>query len=97
MAINSITSKADHVLPTTSNTKKGKAENPPLQNTGSVQDKIDIAAITQEIKNAFDSTSVINEDKIAAVKAALENGQYQIDADSIAEKILQIDRHFDST
>ena len=100
MAINSITGKASIPLPTTPNAKKDNTANNQRLNTDGAQDKINIAAVTQKIKNAFESASstpVINEDKIAAVNAALKGGNYQIDADSIAEKMLQMDRHFDST
>ncbi len=98
MAINTINGKAGVTLPSTPTIKKEKAGNSQSITTEGAKDSVDITAITQKIKNAFESsTPVINEEKIAAVKNALKEGNYQIDAESIANKILQIDRHFDST
>ncbi len=62
-------------------------------------DQFDASSVTQKIKQALESspsTPVINEEKITAVKAALQAGNYQIDADSIAEKMLQFDNPSDS-
>ncbi len=100
MAINSITDKTGISLSITPSAKKDISSKNQSIYTDNAQDKIDITAVTQKIKNALKSapsTPVINEDKIIAVKEALREGNYQINADSIAEKILQIDRHFDST
>ncbi len=100
MAINPITGKTNTVVPTTSQAKKEKPENRLETNTRQASDKIDITAVAQEIKRAFESapsTPVIDNNKIEAVKAALQSGNYQINADSIAEKMIQFDRPFDST
>jgi len=100
MVINSITGKAGISLSATPSAKKDISSNNQNIYTDSAQDKVDITAVTKKIKNALESapsTPVINEEKIVAVKEALREGNYQIDADSIAKKILQVDRHFDST
>jgi len=100
MAINTITNKSGISLIVTPGTKKDTPIDNQTISTNSAQDKVDITAVTKKIKNALESapsTPVINEEKIAAVKKALKEGSYQLNADSIAEKILQIDRHFDST
>ncbi|WP_305906578.1 flagellar biosynthesis anti-sigma factor FlgM [Methylomarinum sp. Ch1-1] len=100
MAINSITGKTNNVALTATENKKEKPENESKIGADSTKtDKIDITSLTQEIKKAFEtasSTPAIDHDKVAAVKAALQNGNYQINADSIAEKMLQLDRHFDN-
>ncbi len=101
MAINSVTNKTGVSLNITPNDKKKTIPNKnQTLYTSNVQDKIDITAVTQKIKSALasaPSTPVINEEKIIAVKEALKEGNYQINANSIAEKILQFDRPFDST
>lgn len=102
MAINSITGKTDNVTTATTQAKKEKApSSAPKNGAGALTDKIDITALSKEIQKALaessPSTPVIDNEKVAAVKQALLQGRYQIDPDSIAEKMLQIDRPFDST
>lgn len=100
MAINSITGKSDNIAPTTQAKKEKMGGGTAKVETGTINDKIDITALSQEIQKALESsppTPVIDNDKVAAVKEALLQGNYEINPDSIAEKMLQIDRPFDST
>lgn len=101
MAINPVTGKVNNGggAPLAAG-KKQQTENTGKIDSNSTPPKVDVAAITENIKQAFesaDSTSVVNLDKVKEVKEALRNGQYQINAESIAEKILELDRHLDST
>jgi len=101
MAINSITGKN---LPpiTTGSTGKDKKSDGVFSsaNTNKVErDSFDPTAVSQRIKQALESdpaTPVLNEEKITAVREALKQGNYQINADSIAEKMLQFDNPFNS-
>jgi negative regulator of flagellin synthesis FlgM len=55
-------------------------------------DSIAITAMAQGIKKAFESSSsatIVDVDRVAAVKQALADGSYQINAERIAEKIIQ--------
>jgi negative regulator of flagellin synthesis FlgM len=58
-------------------------------------DSIAITAMAQEIKRAFESSSsvsTVNVDRVAAVKQALADGNYQINAERIAEKMIQFEK-----
>ncbi len=100
MAINSITGKNTPLVTTGSNTKKDTVEqatkkSPPARTEF---DNFDATAVSQKIKQALTSnpSPVLNEEKINAVKEALQKGNYQINADSIAEKMLQFDNPFNN-
>ncbi len=97
MVTNSITGKSDITLNAPTPAKKDKPAQSAATNSEQTTEKVDFMAITQEIKSTLDSTPVINEEKIAAVKNALEQGSYEINAERIADKILQLDRHIKST
>jgi negative regulator of flagellin synthesis FlgM len=58
-------------------------------------DSIAITAMAQEIKRAFESSSsvsAVNVDRVTAVKQALADGNYQINAEKIAEKMIQFEK-----
>lgn len=44
-----------------------------------------------KLEAAVDNASSVDSDKVSAVKSALQSGQYRIDADAIAAKILDQD------
>jgi negative regulator of flagellin synthesis FlgM len=46
----------------------------------------------QKIEEAVAKTPVVNQAKVAAVKQAISNGTYQIDAGRVADKLLQFER-----
>lgn len=98
MAINPINGKVHNgPISPPSPAKTGQTGN---KDTNTVPKQVDVAAVTEEIRQALESTSsnsVVDYDKVAQVKQALLNGDYQINADSIAEKMLEFDRHLDST
>jgi negative regulator of flagellin synthesis FlgM len=98
MATHPITGKPSVVYSSPKANKDTAAGN--TTNSGTITDKIDANEIAQSLKKALQTASltpVIDNDKVAAVKTALQNGNYEIDADRIAEKMLQFDRPFDST
>ncbi len=101
MAINSITGKNTPPL-TSGVTGKEKKTDSVTVSADSVKmegDSFDPTAISQKIKQALadePSVPVLNEEKISAVREALKQGNYKIDADSIAEKMLQFDNPFNS-
>jgi len=58
-------------------------------------DSIAITAMAQGIKKALESSSsvaVVDADRVAAVKQALADGSYQINAERIAEKMIQYEK-----
>ena len=55
-------------------------------------DSVAITAVAQEIKKTLEASSsstVIDMDRVAAVKKALAEGSYQINAESIANKMIE--------
>jgi negative regulator of flagellin synthesis FlgM len=55
-------------------------------------DSIAITAMAQGIKKTLESSSfaaIVDVDRVAAVKKALADGSYQINAEKIAEKMIQ--------
>ncbi len=58
-------------------------------------DSIAITAMAQGIKKAFESSSsatIVDVERVAAVKKALADGSYQINAERIAEKMIQYEK-----
>ncbi len=101
MAINSIHGKNN--LPVTNNVtgkeKKTDARLTAVDTAKVENDQFDPTAVSQKIKQALETgpaEPILNEEKISAVREALKQGNYQIDADSIAEKMLQFDNPFNS-
>lgn len=100
MATNPITGKSSVVYTSPKAKTESTAENATNGSSSSTAEKIDANEVAQTLKKALQTASltpVIDNDKVAAVRTALQNGSYEIDADSIAEKMLQFDRPFDST
>jgi negative regulator of flagellin synthesis FlgM len=64
-------------------------------------DTIDFTNTTQDVKNALAASAaapVVNEDRVAAIKAAVQSGSYKADVERVAEKMLQFeDKLPDST
>jgi negative regulator of flagellin synthesis FlgM len=57
-------------------------------------DSIAITAMAQGIKKAFEpsSSAAVDVDRVAAVKQALADGSYQINAEKIAGKMIQYEK-----
>jgi negative regulator of flagellin synthesis FlgM len=58
-------------------------------------DSIAITDMAQGIKKAvesFSSVTIVDVDRVAAVKKALADGSYQINAEKIAEKMIQYEK-----
>jgi negative regulator of flagellin synthesis FlgM len=60
-------------------------------------DKVTLTATTQQAKSLekkMDEARVDNSEKIKALKLAIENGEYEVDTDSVAKKLLQTEFAF---
>ena len=93
MAIESITGRT-HIPPTTktAQTTGIDSENKAATRQAEKNDSIAITATAQGLKKAFESSSsdtIVDVDRVAAVKKALAEGSYQINAERIAEKMIQ--------
>ncbi|WKJ89865.1 flagellar biosynthesis anti-sigma factor FlgM [Methylomonas montana] len=95
MAIESITGNpVGAPLPAKSAVKDSVGLKEKLAN-GLSADTVEITAAAQDIKSATAASaaaSVVNEDRVAAIKAALQEGSYQVNAESVAGKILQFEK-----
>lgn len=92
MTIESITSRAQ--TPLTLKTPKKTDTSIGITSIPSVEknDSVAITTVAQDIKQAVASSSSgsnIDINKVTAVKNALANGSYQINAESIAKKMIQ--------
>ncbi len=95
MTIQSISGKANTHAFATKPASTGKATSAAPQKTENSKDNIDFTAVAKEITKAFGSskdTSAINQERVQAVKDALTEGSYPINAEKIAEKMVQIER-----
>lgn len=96
MTIESITGRKPTPL-TIKTTQKAEIDSGKIASVKSAErnDSIAITAMAQGIKKAFESSStlsIVNVDRVAAVKQALADGSYQINAESIAEKMIQSEK-----
>jgi negative regulator of flagellin synthesis FlgM len=93
MAIDGITGRMR--APVTSNTGQKVGVDSGNKVTVKQSEKTDSIAITaaaQEIKKTLETSSsatVIDVERVAAVKKALAEGSYQVNAEKIAEKMMQ--------
>ncbi len=93
MAIDGITGRAR--APVTSNTgQKAEVESANKSSVKQVEktDSVAITATAQEIKKTLESSSsatLIDVERVSAVKKALAEGSYQVNAEKIAEKMIQ--------
>lgn len=94
MAIENITGRMRVPINTASTGQKADTESADKASTKHVgqTDSIAITAVAQNIKKTLESSSsatLIDIDRVNAVKQALADGSYQINAEKIAEKMIQ--------
>ena len=96
MTIESITGRA-HTPLAIKTTQKTEVDSGKKASIKSAErnDSIVITAMAQGIKKAFESSSsitIVDVDRVAAVKKALADGSYQINSETIAEKMIQYEK-----
>ena len=96
MAIELITGRV-HTPLTVKTTQKAEVDSEQKASVKSVEktDSVVITERAQGIKKIFESP--VDVDRVAAVKKALADGNYPIDAKRIAEKMIQSEKLFQST
>ncbi len=67
----------------------------PKASSVSADNKIDFSNTVQAFKTALAASGapVVNEDRVAAVKAAVQSGSYQVDSAKVAQKIIQFEQN----
>jgi negative regulator of flagellin synthesis FlgM len=96
MTINSITGKTPNLQPIKAapKTDVDGVKETAVSNTEK-NDSIAITAIAKEIHKAFESTSAssaVDFDRVSAVKKALADGSYSINAERVAKKLIQFEK-----
>lgn len=94
MTIESITGRT-HTPPTLKTIQKTDSEKKEVIKSAEGNDSIVITAMAQRIKKAFEasaSVTIIDIDRVAAVKKALADGSYQVNAERIAEKMIEYEK-----
>ena len=78
------------------NGKVGPAERnsaaPPAQNQVPAEDKVDLSSQSKElnkISEALAAAPDVRAEKVEALKKQVESGQYQVDSDTVAEKMIK--------
>ncbi len=95
MAIQSISNKTNTAVLPSKSAPTGKASSTASQATEKPKDSVAITAVAKEITKAFESsktTPAINEERVQAVKKALAEGSYPINAEKIASKMIQMEQ-----
>ncbi|MCK9608690.1 MAG: flagellar biosynthesis anti-sigma factor FlgM [Methylomonas sp.] len=96
MAIQSINNvnAANVATPTKSANKSSLEANKQPDNLATDADTINIST-AEGIKKAVDvgasSAAVVDETRVAEIKAAIQSGTYKIDPDRVAEKMMQLE------
>jgi negative regulator of flagellin synthesis FlgM len=96
MTIESITGRT-HTPLTIKTTQKAEIDSGKKASINSTEsnDSIAITAMAQGIKKAVESSSsvtIVDVDRVAAVKKAIADGSYQINAERIAEKMIHYEK-----
>ena len=96
MTIESITGRTHTQIPikTTQKAEIDSGKNASIK-SAEKNDSIAITAMAQDIKKAFESSpsvTIVDADRVTAVKEALADGSYQINAERIAEKMIQYEK-----
>jgi negative regulator of flagellin synthesis FlgM len=90
MTIQSITGNTNNVVLQSKSTANTKVKDVGEQ----TKDSVDITEVAKKITSALNSTktsSVINEERVSAIKNSLEQGTYTINAEQIADKMIQME------
>jgi negative regulator of flagellin synthesis FlgM len=96
MTIESITGRTHTQIPvkTTQKVEIDSGKNESVK-SAEKNDSVAITAMAQDIKKAFESSpsvTIVDADRVTAVKKALADGSYQINAERIAEKMIQYEK-----
>jgi len=95
MTIQTISDKANSVALSSKPASNGKVKSSESLISEKPKDNVDITAVAQEITKALESsktTPAINHERVEAVKKALTEGNFVINAEKIAEKMIQMER-----
>ncbi|MCF6203003.1 MAG: flagellar biosynthesis anti-sigma factor FlgM [Methylococcaceae bacterium] len=83
--------KANNIALPSKTTLSNKVENSSPQSPLKSTDNVDITVAAKQISESSGSSSMINQDRIDEIKKSLDEGVYQVDANRIADKMIQME------
>lgn len=78
-------------------TDKAVADKATAANPASSGDTVNLtssAKLLERLDKTLASLPAVNAERVAEIKTAIENGDYEIDADAIAKAMIRLDRSF---
>lgn len=94
MTIRPLSDKPTPPLVSSKSVQNNKAANTATRASEKSKDSIAITEVAKEITKAIESsksTPVINQERVNAVKKSLEEGTYPINAERIAQKMIEME------
>ncbi len=95
MTIQSLTDKANNVVLPSKLNQAEKVTKTDINSTEQAKDTVDITAVAKEITKALESsesTASVNKEHVTAIQNAIADGSYSVNAENIAEKMIQMEQ-----
>lgn len=93
MTIQSLTGKTNNVVLPSKSNQAENAKNTSIDTTKQTEDTVDITAVAKEINKASEaSDSTVNQERVTAIKNALADRTYAINAEKIATKMIEMEQ-----
>lgn len=73
---------------------KSKAAEAPASRQDDTVELTGRAQLLERVEKSLDTVPAVDSQRVAEVKAAIENGDYEIDAESIADAMIRLERAF---
>ena len=83
--------KANNIVLPSKTTPNNKVDSSSPQSPLKSTDNVDITVAAKQISESSDSSSMIDQDRVDEIKKALDEGVYQVDANRIADKMIQME------
>ncbi len=93
MAIQPLNGKSNNVVLPTKPNQSEKIENTATQATQTPKDTVDITDVAKQITQTSEASATVNKERVAAIKNAIKDGSYTINAEKIAENMIQMEQN----
>ncbi|MBT8098760.1 MAG: flagellar biosynthesis anti-sigma factor FlgM [Gammaproteobacteria bacterium] len=94
-AINKVGNKVEDAAKSQKTGSNAPASGTPAQSQAPTNDTVELtsgAKLLERLEKTLAASPSVDSAKVAEVKAAIENGEYQIDTDAIAEAMIRLER-----
>lgn len=101
MTINNINNLASHRLQSSSQNQGASVNHGPAQSTQNSVRSADSVSLTseaqqlQKLQQQINSAPTGNEHKVAQLKKAVANGEYQVNSEAVAKKMIGLEKQLD--